>query len=117
MWKQNILSALCMLAKAIASSKYLFVISISHDIATWHISFFCFHIFIVMNKEQDPRIVALRLLKETIKSSTDIDTIKQVLCYLIDTQITMIEIDIYKDMVKKYIEQPIETWLHKQSPT
>ena len=73
---------------------------------------------LVMSKEQDPRIVALRLLKETSKSSTDIDTIKQVLCDLIDTQITMIEtIDIYKGMVKKYIEQPIETWLHKQSQT
>ena len=82
------------------------------------ISFSCFHIFIFMSKEQDPRIVALRLLKETSKSSTDIDTIKQVLCDLIDTQITMIgTIDIYKDMVKKYIEQPIETWLNKQSPT
>ena len=73
---------------------------------------------LVMSKEQDPRIVALRLLKETSKSSTDIDTIKQVLCDLIDTQITMIDtIDIYKDMVKKYIEHPIETWLNKQSPT
>ena len=99
-----------MLAKATASSKYLFLISISHSPTSTF--------FIVMSKEQDPRIGALRLFKETSKSSTDIDTIKQVLCDLIDMQITMIDtIDIYKDMVKKYIEQPIETWLNKQSPT
>ena len=103
MWKQNILSVLCMLAKAKASSKYLFVIS--------YFILLLPH-FLVMNKEQDPRIVALRLLKETSKSSTDIDTIKQVLCDLIDTQITMIE-----TIDKKYIEQPIETLLHKQSQT